>query len=355
MDVYSLLSGVRRVQRVSAQRHSGVDIDVPLSVDDAVYRAMASQYNSVFVARAGPGTSPALTASTFSSTTSATTPTAAAAAGSFSPTQFPSSFSPSHHFASVSASASASAPSSFSPSLTSFSSASPAFTSNARLTSAISASASAAASPRATQAQTQTQTPAQAESGTAPSVPSSFSSPSLASSFVPSGAAAGAGTGAGACSGAAGSTTPVVGSVCDVEVVTERFLRDPNILNHAPLITHSALHLEGSGSGEAGSTSAGAGAGAGSECSALILGDELRLQQILLNLTSNSLKFTTRGHVRIGAQVLARSATHITLRFFVADSGMGIAEANMSKLFQSYSQEKARSVAYWLQAQQLYI
>ncbi|MBF0185027.1 MAG: PAS domain S-box protein [Magnetococcales bacterium] len=70
-----------------------------------------------------------------------------------------------------------------------------------------------------------------------------------------------------------------------------------------------------------------------------LMGDALRLQQVLLNLAGNAVKFTERGRVQIKVEVAERlSAERIRLRFVVQDSGIGMTAAEQSKLFQSFSQ-----------------
>lgn len=69
-----------------------------------------------------------------------------------------------------------------------------------------------------------------------------------------------------------------------------------------------------------------------------VSGDADRLQQILLNLTSNALKFTHEGNVTVRVSKQDESSSHITLHFSVKDTGIGIAKEDQSKLFQSFSQ-----------------
>ncbi|WP_130469992.1 PAS domain S-box protein [Candidatus Magnetaquicoccus inordinatus] len=69
-----------------------------------------------------------------------------------------------------------------------------------------------------------------------------------------------------------------------------------------------------------------------------LIGDALRLQQVLLNLAGNAVKFTERGAVQIRVAVEEASAEQVLLCFEVQDSGIGMTEAEQKKLFQSFSQ-----------------
>jgi len=66
----------------------------------------------------------------------------------------------------------------------------------------------------------------------------------------------------------------------------------------------------------------------------VVHGDVTRLRQVLLNLLSNAVKFTEAGEVVL---TVAAAGTD-TLRFTVRDTGIGLSEANLAKLFQSFSQ-----------------
>ncbi|TQN73435.1 Hybrid signal transduction histidine kinase K, partial [Colletotrichum shisoi] len=70
----------------------------------------------------------------------------------------------------------------------------------------------------------------------------------------------------------------------------------------------------------------------------LIFGDPIRLHQVLGNLISNSLKFTEDGSITIGARVESETNDKATLLFRVQDTGIGIPQQQLVKLFQPFSQ-----------------
>lgn len=69
-----------------------------------------------------------------------------------------------------------------------------------------------------------------------------------------------------------------------------------------------------------------------------IVGDPLRLSQILNNLVSNAVKFTERGEILLRMTEISRDPTHIFLRFSVQDSGIGMTPEQMERLFQPFTQ-----------------
>ncbi|MBF0371472.1 MAG: transporter substrate-binding domain-containing protein [Magnetococcales bacterium] len=69
-----------------------------------------------------------------------------------------------------------------------------------------------------------------------------------------------------------------------------------------------------------------------------LVGDPLRLGQILVNLGNNAVKFTDSGEVVVGASVEERHGEKIVLRFWVQDSGIGMSPEQQEKLFKSFSQ-----------------
>jgi PAS domain S-box-containing protein len=72
-----------------------------------------------------------------------------------------------------------------------------------------------------------------------------------------------------------------------------------------------------------------------------IAGDELRLQQILLNLLGNAIKFTERGEVVLSVTPEAGSTDTLALHFSVRDTGIGIAPESLAHIFDGFSQAEA--------------
>ncbi|MBS4095655.1 MAG: response regulator [Sulfuricella sp.] len=72
--------------------------------------------------------------------------------------------------------------------------------------------------------------------------------------------------------------------------------------------------------------------------SGALLGDPLRLGQILTNLLSNSVKFTHQGYVKLTVNAEQRSDDEVMLRFCVHDTGIGMTPEQVSNLFQEFTQ-----------------
>jgi len=69
-----------------------------------------------------------------------------------------------------------------------------------------------------------------------------------------------------------------------------------------------------------------------------LIGDSLRLGQIIINLSNNAVKFTENGSVTIETRLLEKSDTIFKLQFAVKDTGIGLTEEQIGKLFKSFSQ-----------------
>jgi signal transduction histidine kinase len=70
-------------------------------------------------------------------------------------------------------------------------------------------------------------------------------------------------------------------------------------------------------------------------------GDPLRLGQVLLNYVGNAIKFTPKGSVRVRASMQQRMESGCLIRVEVEDSGIGLTEAQIAQLFQSFHQVDA--------------
>lgn len=69
-----------------------------------------------------------------------------------------------------------------------------------------------------------------------------------------------------------------------------------------------------------------------------IIGDPVRLHQIILNLVSNAVKFTTKGKITVSVDLLHEDAENVILQFAVTDTGIGIAEEKIEKIFENFQQ-----------------
>ncbi|WP_017446434.1 hybrid sensor histidine kinase/response regulator [Gayadomonas joobiniege] len=70
----------------------------------------------------------------------------------------------------------------------------------------------------------------------------------------------------------------------------------------------------------------------------ILYGDEVRLQQILINLTNNAIKFTRSGSVVVSVKVLEDSDDGIRLQFSVTDTGIGMSPQQLSRIFNPFQQ-----------------
>jgi len=69
--------------------------------------------------------------------------------------------------------------------------------------------------------------------------------------------------------------------------------------------------------------------------------DSTRLNQVLTNLVNNAIKFTEKGSVEMGCQLEQEDEEYNTIRFWVKDTGIGIDEENLTRIFDSFQQEEA--------------
>jgi len=69
-----------------------------------------------------------------------------------------------------------------------------------------------------------------------------------------------------------------------------------------------------------------------------IIGDPVRLTQIINNLLGNAIKFTDKGYVLIRAKIKEKNDSYVVLEFVIQDSGIGISESQIGNIFESFTQ-----------------
>ena len=82
-------------------------------------------------------------------------------------------------------------------------------------------------------------------------------------------------------------------------------------------------------------------AAVGADVPAVVAGDPGRLNQVLMNLVGNAIKFTEHGTVRVGLAVQERLSDAVMLRFEVADTGIGIAPERLAHVFEEFMQAES--------------
>jgi PAS domain S-box-containing protein len=70
----------------------------------------------------------------------------------------------------------------------------------------------------------------------------------------------------------------------------------------------------------------------------VLVGDPVRLHQIILNLVSNAVKFTSKGKITVSVKLLREDDKKATIQFAVSDTGIGIPEEKISKIFENFQQ-----------------
>lgn len=75
----------------------------------------------------------------------------------------------------------------------------------------------------------------------------------------------------------------------------------------------------------------------------VLLGDPVRLHQIILNLVSNAVKFTAKGKITVSVQMIDEDEKKVTIEFAVTDTGIGIPEDKIEKIFENFQQASSRT------------
>lgn len=71
----------------------------------------------------------------------------------------------------------------------------------------------------------------------------------------------------------------------------------------------------------------------------VLLGDAVRLHQIILNLMSNAIKFTNKGSVTVNVDLVSETENEVAIKFAVADTGIGVKPSQIDKIFENFQQE----------------
>lgn len=79
----------------------------------------------------------------------------------------------------------------------------------------------------------------------------------------------------------------------------------------------------------------------------VIMGDEIRLRQVLINLLGNATKFTERGEIVLYLSSIPLDDGRVELHFSVKDTGIGISEENLSRLFQFFTQVDSSTMRHY--------
>jgi len=83
------------------------------------------------------------------------------------------------------------------------------------------------------------------------------------------------------------------------------------------------------------------------EVSDTYIGDEMKLQQVLVNVLGNAVKFTAKGKITLNISVLGHESNQEKLRFVVSDTGCGIAEKDQQRIFDAFEQtDTSTTTAY---------
>jgi PAS domain S-box-containing protein len=75
----------------------------------------------------------------------------------------------------------------------------------------------------------------------------------------------------------------------------------------------------------------------------VVVGDPVRLHQIVLNLLSNAVKFTNAGEIEVSVQLLSENEDSVIIEFAVTDTGIGIAKEKMDHIFENFQQASSET------------
>lgn len=70
----------------------------------------------------------------------------------------------------------------------------------------------------------------------------------------------------------------------------------------------------------------------------VLIGDSVRLHQIILNLVSNAVKFTSKGHITVDVKLIEEDAEKVNIEFAITDTGIGIPKEKINNIFDNFQQ-----------------
>ncbi|MDP3557447.1 MAG: CheR family methyltransferase [Bacteroidota bacterium] len=79
----------------------------------------------------------------------------------------------------------------------------------------------------------------------------------------------------------------------------------------------------------------------------ILIGDSARLHQIILNLISNAIKFTSRGKISVSVNLIRETKDSVTIEFSVSDTGIGIQENDLESIFENFQQATRRTASLY--------
>lgn len=82
----------------------------------------------------------------------------------------------------------------------------------------------------------------------------------------------------------------------------------------------------------------------GDDIPTFLVGDRLRINQILINLLENALRYTHKGSIKLSVSTDSRNLRRLPITFEVKDTGIGIAQENLSRIFESFTQLEKRGL-----------
>jgi signal transduction histidine kinase len=70
----------------------------------------------------------------------------------------------------------------------------------------------------------------------------------------------------------------------------------------------------------------------------LLIGDPMRLRQVILNLMSNALKFTSKGKISVNIHLVSEDRKSTAIEFLITDTGIGITQDRLEHIFKNFEQ-----------------